>query len=97
MNTPPESRAWRQLNRHAAAQLPADFPDRVLRHLRLARAEKTGAAYYLWHPFAVSAYTAAFCFLLVVIIHTRSTEETNARHLAEWQEVALQSASLDPL
>ena len=32
-----------------------------------------------------------------LLIHTRSTEETNARHLAEWQEVALQSASLDPL
>lgn len=97
MNTPPESRAWRQLNQHAAAQLPADFPDRVLRRIRLARVERTGAARFFLHPFAVSAYTAAFCFLLVVIIHTRSTEETNARHIAQWQEVAVQTASLDPL
>jgi hypothetical protein len=97
MNTPPESRAWRQLNQHAAAQLPADFPDRVLRRIRLARAERTGATRFFLHPFAVSAYTAAFCFLLVVIIHTRSTEETNARHIAQWQEVAVQTASLDPL
>jgi hypothetical protein len=97
MNTPPESRAWRQLNQHAAAQLPSDFPDRVLRHIRLARTERTGAARYLLHPFAVSAYTAAFCFLLVVIIHSRTTAQTNERHLAEWQEVAMQTASLDPL
>jgi hypothetical protein len=97
MNTPPESRAWRQLQQHAAGQLPADFPDRVLRRIRLARAERTGASRYLLHPFAVSVYTAAFCLLLVVIVHTRSTEETSARHLAEWQEVAMQTASLDPL
>lgn len=97
MNTPPESRAWRQLNAHAAAQLPADFPDRVLRRIRLAHAERTGAARFFLHPFAVSAYTAAFCFVLVVIIHSRTTAETNERHLAEWHEVAMQTASLDPL
>jgi anti-sigma factor RsiW len=97
MNTPPESRAWYRLNQHAAAQLPADFPDRVLRQLRLTRTEPRGAARLFLHPFAVSAYTAAFCFLLVVILHTRSTEETNARHLAQWHEVAMQTASLDPL
>ncbi|MGC4072113.1 MAG: hypothetical protein QM760_06270 [Nibricoccus sp.] len=97
MNTPPESRAWHQLNQHAAAQLPADFPDRVLRHIRLTRAERTGPARFFLHPFAVSAYTAAFCFVLVVIIHSRSTAKTNERHLAEWHEVAMQTASLDPL
>lgn len=97
MNTPPESRAWRQLHQHAAAQLPADFPDRVLRRIRLAHAERTGAARFFLHPFAVSAYTAAFCFALVVILHTRNTEETNARHMAQWHEVAMQTASLDPL
>lgn len=97
MNTPPESRAWRQLNEHASAQLPADFPDRVLRHIRLAQAERTGPARFFLHPFAVSAYTAAFCFLLVVIIHSRTTAATNERHLAEWREVAAQTASLDPL
>ncbi len=97
MNTPPESRAWRQLNQHAAAQLPADFPDRVLRRIRLAHAERTGASRFFLHPFAVSAYTAAFCFVLVVIIHSRTTAAANERHLAEWQEVAMQTASLDPL
>ena len=61
------------------------------------RAESTGPARFLLHPFAVSAYTAAFCFLLVVIIHSRATAETNERHLAEWREVAAQTASLDPL
>jgi hypothetical protein len=97
MNTPPESRAWRQLNRHAAAQLPADFPDRVLRHIRLARTNRRGAARYWLHPFSVSVYTAVFCFFLVVIIHSRTTAKTNERHLAEWHEVAMQTASLDPL
>jgi hypothetical protein len=97
MNTPPESRAWRQLNEHAAAQLHADFPDRVLRRIRLAHAERTGAARIFLHPFAVSAYTAAFCLALVVIIHSHTTAQTNERHLAEWQEVAMQTASLDPL
>lgn len=97
MNTPPESRAWQQLRQHASAQLPADFPDRVLRHVRLNNAERTGAKRYLLHPFAVSTYTAAFCFLIVVILHSRNTAETSARHLAEWHEVAMQTASLDPL
>jgi hypothetical protein len=97
MNTPPESRAWHQLQQHAAAQLPADFPDRVLRHIRLNTGERTGVARYLLHPFAVSTYTAAFCFLLVVILHTRNTDKTSERHLAEWHEVAMQTASLDPL
>ena len=97
MNTPPESRAWRQLNAHAAAQLPADFPDRVLRHVRLNNTERTGAKRYLLHPFAVSTYTAALCFLVVFVLHSRNTAETTARHLAEWQEVAAQTASLDPL
>jgi hypothetical protein len=97
MNPPPESRAWRQLNQHAAAQLPADFPDRVLRRIRLPRTDRTGPARFFLHPFAVSAYTAAFCLVLVVILHTRSTEEANARSLAQWHEVAMQTASLDPL
>jgi hypothetical protein len=97
MNTPPDSRAWQQLQQHAAAQLPADFPDRVLRSIRLGDARRTGAVRYLLHPFAVSAYTAVFCFLLVVILHARNTDKTSERHLAEWQELAIQTASLDPL
>jgi hypothetical protein len=97
MNTPPDSRAWQQLQQHAAAQLPADFPDRVLRHIRLGDTQRTGASRYLLHPFAVSAYTAALCFALVVILHMRSTDKTNERHLAEWRELAMQTASLDPL
>jgi hypothetical protein len=97
MNTPPDYRAWKQLQQHASAQLPADFPDRVLRQLRHVPSKNTGAARYLLHPFAVSAYTAVFCFILVVIFHTRSTDKTSARHLAEWHELAQQTASLDPL
>jgi hypothetical protein len=97
MNTPPDSRAWQQLQQHAAAQLPADFPDRVLRRIRQGQAERTGASRYLLHPFAVSAYTAAFCFAIVVVVHILSTGKTNERHLAEWRELAIQTASLDPL
>ncbi len=97
MNTPPESRAWQQLQQHAAAQLSADFPDRVLRQLRTVRTERSGAARFFLHPFAVSAYTAATCLLFVVVLHLRQTAETNERHLAEWREVAMQTASLDPL
>jgi hypothetical protein len=97
MNTPPESRAWRQLHQHAAAQLPADFADRVLRELRQTRPASSGGARVFLHPFAVSAYTAALCFAVVVFLHTRSTEQTNERHLAQWHEVAMQTASLDPL
>ncbi len=97
MNTPPESRAWQQLQRHAAAQLSADFPDRVLRQIRVSRAERSGVARFFLHPFAVSAYTAAACLLAVVILHSRQTAKANERHLAEWREVAMQTASLDPL
>jgi hypothetical protein len=32
-----------------------------------------------------------------VILHSRNTQQTNERHLAEWHEVAMQTASLDPL
>ena len=97
MNTPPDFPAWRQLQSHAAAQLPGDFADRVLRAARLAEPEPSPAKRILLHPFAVSTYTAAACLVAVVIFHTRSTEETSAQHLAEWQEVTMQTASLDPL
>jgi hypothetical protein len=98
MNPLPEnSPAWSVLRTQAAARLPADFPERVLRALRLAQAEPSRTARVLLHPFAISLYTAATCLVLVVILHSRNTQQTNERHLAEWHEVAMQTASLDPL
>ena len=97
MNTPPDHPAWRQLQAHAAARLPGDFADRVLRTARLTQPEPSAAKRILLHPFAVSTYTAAACLIAVVILHTRQTDETSAQHLAEWQEVTMQTASLDPL
>lgn len=94
-----ETRAWRHLNAYAASRLPARFPDRVLRAARLSAnaGEDSPARRFFLHPFAVSAYTAALCAALVIVIHAQNTESENARHLADWQEVAMQTASLDPL
>ena len=98
MNTPPDLLAWRQLQAHAAAQLPGDFADRVLRAARLVAGPEPSVAKHIFlHPFAVSTYTAAACFVAVVMFHTRNTEETSAQHLTEWLEVTMQTASLDPL
>jgi hypothetical protein len=92
---PFNSEAWRQLQNRAAHQLSPQFADNVLREARLdaGATEKTG---WLSSPLVVSAATATVCLLTLVLFHVQRIEATSARHLADWQEISAQTASLDP-
>jgi len=97
MNTPPDPlSAWRHLRNHASAQLPAHFADDVLRS---ARVMPTGFASLspaeFLHTFFVSAGTAIACLLLVIIVHSTITRSASLEHLADWEEISMQTASLD--
>lgn len=95
MNTPFSSHAWTALRDRAASQLRPDFADQVLRSARgpLEIDEATG---WFANPFTVSAATAAFCLLLVCLLHAHLTTAASLRHLEDWQEITMQTASLDP-
>ncbi len=84
-----EAKTWAQLHAHAAAQLSPGFPDRVLRESR-ARAM---AAPSLLRQFALSAATAALCFLAVAFVDAR-TSSAAASNLADWQQIASASEEL---
>ncbi|PTY08223.1 hypothetical protein DB347_01165 [Opitutaceae bacterium EW11] len=94
MNTPFEPAPWRHLQDRAAAQLGPDFADRVL---AVARERSASNAWQLWggNPLVVSIATAALCVLLLFVVHTRLTDAASARHLAAWQEISVETASLD--
>ena len=97
MNTPPDSSsAWRHLRSHASAQLSANFADQVLRAARLRPAGQAplSPAEFI-HTFFVSAGTAVACLLLVIIIHSSTTRSASLEHLADWEEISMQTASLD--
>lgn len=96
MNTPFSSHAWRELQSRAAAQLGSDFADAVLRAAH-AGPVQTVSPFRTWlaSPFTVSAATAAVCLLAVVFVHARITDATSTQHLADWQEISIQTASLD--
>jgi hypothetical protein len=90
MNTTPDfSGAWHALRARAAAQLPPDFADRVLRTLRLQAFSVRDAA----DRFFVAACTAAACLVFVVLVHTHHTQQINQVALADWRQISAQSDS----
>ena len=78
-----EDQAWASLRQHAASQLSAGFPDRVL---RAARGAASVAPSYL-SQFFLGAVTAGLCLLAAVLFYERSSTP-EAQTLASWQEVA---------
>jgi hypothetical protein len=87
--TPDFSEAWRALRTRAAAQLPPDFADRVLRILR----QQTLSGRDIADRFIVAACTAAACLLLVVLVHSHHTQMVNQVALADWRQISAQSDS----
>ena len=88
--------AWEQLRRHAAAQLPANFADGVLRAARQTAQPERSVSIFL-SPFGLSLATAALCLVTVVAFHTHNTRTITEQRLAEWNEISMQVARLDPL
>jgi hypothetical protein len=90
MNTTPDfSKGWRVLRTHAAAQLPPDFADRVLRLMRTRPFSVRDAA----DRFLVAACTAAACILFVVLVHSHNTQKINQVALANWRQISDQADS----
>jgi hypothetical protein len=96
MNTPFSSHSWRQLREHAAAQLSPNFADNVLRATRVAAAAQSPWERWFANQFAISAATAAICLLGLVFVHAQKTAATSDQHLADWMEISVQTASLEP-
>lgn len=92
MKHPEDPSLWQSHNDRAANRLPANLADTVLRRARLekdATSKRSG-----FFPFALSTGTAIACLLGFITIHGEWTKNSNARHLAEWQQLA---ADLDTL
>lgn len=90
MNTTPDfSKAWHALRTRAAAQLPPDFADRVLRSLRRQGLSIRDTI----DRFFVAACTAAACLVFVVLIHYHNTRQINQVALADWRQVSSQADS----
>jgi hypothetical protein len=87
--TPDFSEAWSALRTRAAAQLPADFADRVLRTLRRQTFSVRDAA----DRFFVAACTAAACLAFVVLVHAHNIQKVNQVALADWRQISAQSDS----
>jgi hypothetical protein len=87
--TPDFSEAWRALRTRAAAQLPPDFADRVLRTLRTQTLSVRDVA----DRFIIAACTAATCLFLVVLVHTHNTQKINEVAMADWRQISAQSDS----
>jgi len=86
----PESRAWESLRHHAAAQLRIGFADRVLRAAR----QGVEAAPSVFSQFALSAATAALCYMAVAFFDAHRANAVSDQNLADWQEIA--SATAEP-
>jgi len=107
MNTPTDPTnnpaLWTRRQARAAALLPGNFADNVLRAARLeqARAAETSRATrlsrFLHNPFALSGLTATACLAAAVIFHTQTNNQANQQNLADWRDIVAQTASLDPL
>ena len=93
MNMPFESPAWRQLQVRAASQLTPQFADNVLRAARLSANENNAGFGRAW---LVSAATATVCLVGLMFFHAQQIESTSAQHLAAWQDISAQTASLEP-
>ena len=86
----PASQAWAALRARGAAQLSPGFAGRVLRE----SAARAGAAPSLAGQFALSAATAALCFLVVAIFDAQSSPVAPDASQADWQQIASASDSL---
>lgn len=86
----PESTAWHALHEHAASLLRPGFAERTLRAAR--DVAPTFASQCI-----LSAATAAVCLTIIVFVHTRVTANENARNLAGWEQIALESEQLSLL
>jgi hypothetical protein len=96
MNTPFSPKAWQQLQDHAAAQLSPNFADKVLRAARNVPNDVGSVRGWANNPILVSLATAAVCLASLLFVHTRVTDKASARHLADWRDIAVQVASLEP-
>lgn len=85
-----EDVAWARLREHASAQLPAGFPDRVLRAARMSAA----AVPSFFSQFAIGAATAGVCLLIVAFFYGRTAGAENDQNLASWQEIAADADDL---
>lgn len=80
----PEQDPWPHLQRRAAAHLPGDLADRVLRRHRLTRVDLREA----WLSLGLAALTATATAVAVVMISQHFAVVENARNYAAWSEVA---------
>jgi hypothetical protein len=87
--TPDFSGAWQALRDRAAAQLPPNFADNVLRRLR----QPALSAREIADRLLVAACTAAACVVVVVFMHIRATQKINQVALAGWRQVSEQADS----
>jgi hypothetical protein len=85
-----ENLAWARLREHAAAQISAGFPDRVLRAVRAA----SSSPLFIAH-FAMCAATAAVCLVAVALYHARVSGDDDPQILAGWGEIAAQASDLE--
>ena len=88
---------WARHQARAAALLPGNFADNVLRAARLAQTRPTPARRFIRNPFTLSALTAAACLAVAMILHTHLNNQASAQNLADWRDIAAQTANLDPL
>jgi hypothetical protein len=86
---PVDTLAWSALEAHAANRLRGGFADRVLRAVRAAADIPSFIS-----QFALSAATVAVCLGTVVYFHDRSLRQEDARSLADWQRLALETQDL---
>jgi len=86
----PGPESWRQLHAHGAAQIRPGFVERVV---RAARAAAEGPSFT--SQLALSAATAALCLAVVLFLHVRQVEETDARNLAEWRTIVALAQEMD--
>ena len=83
-NMNPENKAWQELCDRADARLPGDFAERVLRASR----QRPDRSPSLFGQLALSAATAALCFLAIASYHSHDTSAQDLNSLADWNQVA---------
>jgi hypothetical protein len=86
---PIDAQAWAALETHASNRLRGGFADRVLRAVRVAADIPS-----FFSQFALSAATVAVCLGAVVYLHDRALRQQDARSLADWQRLALETQEL---
>lgn len=78
----PDPQAWQHLKEAAAAQLPREFADNVIRMARPGRAPSIAS------QFMLSVATVAVCFIVAVFYEEKISGADSDRVLADWQQIA---------